>query len=160
MWPSHPDKTPQFFAWLTGAGIYHGKLEFEDQKAGGTLFSEKTLIPYTSDTHVEVASPVGMALTQFHCMLLYRDRSVGVARGAGRLSLTMQDNNLVTKPRNGARTHSSSPPSPPLPPSLPPSLPVCDYRVEAICVLNQKKVFEDKSYARVCGSVGRVTMSL
>ena len=23
-------------------------------------------------------------------------------------------------------------------------------RVEAICVLNQKKVFEDKSYARVC----------
>lgn len=77
MWPSHPDKTPQFFAWLTGAGIYHGKLEFEDQKPGDSLDSEKTLIAYNADTHVEMAPPVGMALTQFHCVLLYRDRWVG-----------------------------------------------------------------------------------
>lgn len=114
VWPSHPDKSPQFFAWLTGAGIYHGKLEFEDQKPGGSLFSEKTLIPYSPDTHVEV-TPVGMALTQFHCMLLYRDRSVGGATGCGLFH----------------------------------SICMCFCRVEAICILNQKKVFEDKSYARV-----------
>lgn len=76
VWPSHPDKTPQYFAWLTGAGIYHGKLEFEDQKVGGSLFSENTLIPYNSDLHVELTPPQGMALTQFHCVLLYRDRYV------------------------------------------------------------------------------------
>ena len=74
VWPSHPDKCPQFFAWLTGAGIFHGKLEFEDQKPGGSLLSEKTLIPYSPDSHIEVTPPVGMALTQFHCMMLYRDR--------------------------------------------------------------------------------------
>lgn len=39
-----------------------------------------------------------------------------------------------------------------------PLLPYC--RVEAICVLNQKKVFEDKSYARVCGCGGGVLMAL
>lgn len=76
VWPSHPDKTPQFFAWLTGAGVYYGKLEFEDQKPGDSLFSEKNLIPYDHGQHSEVTPPVGMALTQFHCMLLYRDRWV------------------------------------------------------------------------------------
>ncbi len=28
-------------------------------------------------------------------------------------------------------------------------MPIMSFRVEAICVLNQKKVFEDKSYVRV-----------
>ncbi len=79
VWPAHPDKTPVMFGWLTGAGVYHGRLEFEEQKVpGDTLFAEKTLIPYSSEQKSEVSYPVGLALTQFHCVLLYRDRWVGV----------------------------------------------------------------------------------
>jgi len=79
VWPSHPDKTPSIFGWLTGAGVYHGRLDFEEQKVpGDSLFSDKTLIPYNSEQTSEMSHPVGMALTQFHCVLLYRDRYVCV----------------------------------------------------------------------------------
>ena len=76
VWPAHPDKTPRIFGWLTGAGVYYGTLEFEDQKCGDTLFAEKALIPYNTEQNVEGTPPVGMVLTQFHCVLLYRDRWV------------------------------------------------------------------------------------
>ena len=39
---------------------------------GESLFLEKTLIPYCHSS--SSASPIGMALTQFYCLLLYRDR--------------------------------------------------------------------------------------
>ena len=70
LWPTKT--TPRSFAWLTGAGIYYGTLGFGDHRPGESLFVEKTLIPYGSD--LETSTPVGMALTEFHCLLLYRDR--------------------------------------------------------------------------------------
>ena len=74
VWPTR--STPRAFAWLTGAGIYYGNLCFGDHKPGESLFLEKTLIPYSSGSHSETSTPVGMALTEFHCLLLYRDRCV------------------------------------------------------------------------------------
>lgn len=75
VWPSQHSGTPKAFAWLTGAGIYYGTLGFGDHEPGESLFVEKTLIPYRGGgEHSEVATPVGMGLTQFHCLLLYRNR--------------------------------------------------------------------------------------
>jgi hypothetical protein len=71
LWPAKPNTIPLSFAWLTGAGIYYGQLGFGDHMPGESLFIEKTLIPYSQST--ASASPIGMALTQFHCVLLYRD---------------------------------------------------------------------------------------
>ena len=88
VWPSHPDKTPQYFAWLTGAGIFYGGLDFDNQKPGDTI-SVGTIIPYSSEQHAEVTPPVSMVLTQFHCMLLYRDRCVGVGGVGVELGVTL-----------------------------------------------------------------------
>ena len=59
---------------LAGAGVYFGTLGFGDHQPGEFLFVEKTLIPYGHEDHSEVVAPVGMCLTEFHCLLLYRDR--------------------------------------------------------------------------------------
>ena len=59
---------------LAGAGVYFGTLAFGDHQPGESLFVEKTLIPYGHEDHSEVVAPIGMCLTEFHCLLLYRDR--------------------------------------------------------------------------------------
>lgn len=72
VWPNK--STPKAFAWLTGAGIYYCTLGWGDQQPLESLFVEKILIPYGSD--LETSTPVGLSLTEFHCILLYRDRYV------------------------------------------------------------------------------------
>ncbi len=71
VWPTR--STPRSLAWLTGAGVYYVTLSLGHQQTGDSVFVEKSLIPYWSDS--ETSTPVGMALTEFHCLLLYRDRS-------------------------------------------------------------------------------------
>lgn len=116
MWPTR--STPQSFAWLTGAGIYYGSLGFGDHKPGESLFLEKTLIPYSSGSHSETSTPVGMALTEFHCLLLYRDRCVCTSINIA----CCYDDHI-------------------------------HFRVEAVCVLNQAKVFEDQVNVRVSSHI-------
>lgn len=72
VWPTR--SPPRSLAWLTGAGVYYVTLSLGRQQAGESVFVEKSLIPYWSDS--ETSTPVGMALTEFHCLLLYRDRWV------------------------------------------------------------------------------------
>ena len=48
VWPTSPSKFPTSFAWLTGAGIYHGMLGFGDHQPGESLTLEKNLIPYAT----------------------------------------------------------------------------------------------------------------
>ena len=52
------------------AGLYYGHLGFEDQVPGDSLLQDYSLIPFPQ------SDPIGMLLTEFHCVLLYRDRSV------------------------------------------------------------------------------------
>ena len=79
VWPGYP-KRPTSFAWMTGAGVYCGQLGFGDHEPGESLFLDKELIPYcgASEQPSELTPPMGMALTQFHCLLFYRDRSVSL----------------------------------------------------------------------------------
>ncbi|KAG0207106.1 hypothetical protein BGX28_001582 [Mortierella sp. GBA30] len=66
------------FAWLTKPGIYHGNLVFGSQTTGDSVIDTPHLLPYPamrldSDASA-VEIPIAIALTEFHFILLYRER--------------------------------------------------------------------------------------
>ncbi|CAO3584041.1 unnamed protein product [Absidia cylindrospora] len=70
----------QTFAWLAGPGIYHGDLVFGSQNVGDSVIDNVQLLQYPSVPSDEEAgqlvleSPISVALTEFHFVLLYKDR--------------------------------------------------------------------------------------
>ena len=73
---------------VAAAGIYHGKLDFESNS--DDLIDGAQLLPYPvltsspslSPTRREAASaaaPMSISLTEFHFLLLYRDRVLGIS---------------------------------------------------------------------------------
>ncbi|KAI0721331.1 Pep3/Vps18/deep orange family-domain-containing protein [Cerioporus squamosus] len=79
---------PRTVAWMNAAGIYHGNLDFES--ASDDLIDGAQLLPYPalasspslSPTRQNSASniaPISMSLTEFHFLLLYRDRVLGIS---------------------------------------------------------------------------------
>ncbi|KAF8213189.1 Pep3/Vps18/deep orange family-domain-containing protein [Mycena galopus ATCC 62051] len=70
---------PRSMAWLTPHGIYHGTLNFDSPT--NNCIDGAELLPYPSSfegSGPPVWSPSSMALTEFHFVLLYGDRVVGV----------------------------------------------------------------------------------
>ncbi|KAF9575733.1 hypothetical protein EC968_001923 [Mortierella alpina] len=66
------------FAWLTKPGIYHGNLVFGSQTTGDSVIDTPHLLPYPamrldSDASA-VEIPIAIALTEFHFILLYKER--------------------------------------------------------------------------------------
>ena len=45
VWPVGGEKPPKSFAWMTGAGIYYGNLDFNSEQ----LLVDTRLIPYPSN---------------------------------------------------------------------------------------------------------------
>ncbi|KAF8640380.1 hypothetical protein AX17_000050 [Amanita inopinata Kibby_2008] len=72
------DSLPRDMAWLTGPGIYHGSLRFdlecEDQIDSAQLLAYPSL---QADSHV-TQTPLSIALTEFHFILLNKDRILAV----------------------------------------------------------------------------------
>ncbi|KAL4070829.1 Pep3/Vps18/deep orange family-domain-containing protein [Scleroderma citrinum] len=75
---------PNSLAWLTAPGIYYGTLNFDpniDDRIDSTQ-----LFPYPSLAQAPVSQtspplpqvPVSIALTEFHFILLYKDRIIGI----------------------------------------------------------------------------------
>ncbi|KAK2427383.1 vacuolar sorting protein [Trifolium repens] len=64
------------FAWLSGAGIYHGGLNFGGQhSANGNFIENKALLNYTKLSEgVEAVKPSSMALSEFHFLLLLENK--------------------------------------------------------------------------------------
>ncbi|GAA5865517.1 hypothetical protein JCM8547_001274 [Rhodosporidiobolus lusitaniae] len=78
---------PKTMAWMTGPGIYHSHLLFSsssDLPPGEGIIDSASLIPYPSlssgsgDEEEQQEQPISMALTEFHFVLLYRERVVAV----------------------------------------------------------------------------------
>ncbi|KAJ7275181.1 Pep3/Vps18/deep orange family-domain-containing protein [Mycena haematopus] len=70
---------PKTMAWLTSHGVYHGTLNFDSQT--DNFIDGGDLLPYPSSfdgSGPPVWTPSSMALTEFHFVLLYGDRVVGV----------------------------------------------------------------------------------
>ncbi|KAG0167963.1 hypothetical protein DFQ28_011230 [Apophysomyces sp. BC1034] len=70
----------QTFAWLTGPGIYHGNLVFGSQNMGENVIDNAQLLQYPSSSSDNSLGqpvteiPIRVALTEFHFILLYKDR--------------------------------------------------------------------------------------
>ncbi|KAI0756694.1 Pep3/Vps18/deep orange family-domain-containing protein [Daedaleopsis nitida] len=78
---------PRTVAWMNAAGIYHGNLDFESST--DDLIDSAQLLPYPavmaspslSPSRQTQSSPppISMSLTEFHFLLLYRDRVLGIS---------------------------------------------------------------------------------
>ncbi|CEG75452.1 hypothetical protein RMATCC62417_10489 [Rhizopus microsporus] len=68
------------FAWLTGPGIYHGSLVFGSQNKGDSVIDDVQLLQYPATPSDDdfrkpvIDIPISVALTEFHFILLYKDR--------------------------------------------------------------------------------------
>ncbi|TCD69964.1 hypothetical protein EIP91_005553 [Steccherinum ochraceum] len=75
---------PKGIAWMTAPGIYHGTLNFDSPT--DDLIDGAQLLPYPSfgessspPSNPQSGPPASMALTEFHFVLLYRDRVIGIS---------------------------------------------------------------------------------
>ncbi|KIY70145.1 hypothetical protein CYLTODRAFT_488298 [Cylindrobasidium torrendii FP15055 ss-10] len=70
---------PKTVAWMNGLGIYHGTLNFS---SGSDDFVDAAdVLPYPPTSSESTSStPLSIALTEFHYMVLYRDRIVGICQ--------------------------------------------------------------------------------
>lgn len=78
---------PNYFAWLTGSGVYHGKIVFADQAPREQLTDATELLPSDgSMDDVLVAlvrthsQPLSLALLEFHFVLVFDDVMVAISR--------------------------------------------------------------------------------
>jgi hypothetical protein len=93
LWAANERKSPKALAWLTGPGVYHGLLSFAEQEGADTVVDSANLLPYPAvaleEDEAESAAnggggtvaeiPLSIALTEFHFLLLYRDRIMGIS---------------------------------------------------------------------------------
>ncbi|KAF8912996.1 Pep3/Vps18/deep orange family-domain-containing protein [Gymnopilus junonius] len=76
----NPDQAlslPKRMAWMTGPGIYHGSLSVEtdsEDHVDGAALLPYPPIPSKETTEI----PLSLSLTEFHFLLLYKDRVVGI----------------------------------------------------------------------------------
>ncbi len=61
---------PRQFAWMTGPGVFQGELLFGSQSKGDSVTTDTTLVPYPRDAGAPPPTPLSMALTEFHFLLL------------------------------------------------------------------------------------------
>lgn len=76
----------------SGPGVYHGLLAFSNQTVGDSVIDSANLLPYPAvaldaeianrgngDQHTVAEIPLSIGLTEFHFLLLYRDRVMGIS---------------------------------------------------------------------------------
>lgn len=90
VWAPSENKDPRALAWLTGPGVYHGLLSFVGQDVGDSVIDSANLLPYPAfvvDDNDSTAAngrntvaeiPLSIMLTEFHFVLLYQDRAMGI----------------------------------------------------------------------------------
>lgn len=62
---------PKHFAWLTGPGVYFGGLDFQRSELKENITVDTRLLP---PTEIKPDVPLAIAVTEFHCILLYSNR--------------------------------------------------------------------------------------
>lgn len=75
---------PEHFAWLTGVGLFHGKLSFGSQTVGDSVCTDTTLLPYPPPKQLPPGAvgrpPLSLRTTEFHFLLVFEDRFVAIGR--------------------------------------------------------------------------------
>ncbi|KAJ3516463.1 hypothetical protein NLJ89_g1114 [Agrocybe chaxingu] len=68
---------PKRVAWMTGPGIYHGSVSVDSDSEDH--IDSAALLPYPPSAGSDIAEvPLSLSLTEFHFILLYKDRVVGI----------------------------------------------------------------------------------
>jgi hypothetical protein len=78
-WLTGKALSPPYFPDLNfhkGQGVYHGTLKF-DLESEDQIDSAQ-LLPYPSRDGSSTSTLISMALTEFHFILLYKDRVIGI----------------------------------------------------------------------------------
>ncbi|KAK0565646.1 tethering complex subunit [Tilletia horrida] len=74
-------RIPKSLAWMTGPGVYYGNLSIQHQASGDAIIDSANLLPYpaASGEPERSTTPLSMALTDFHFILLYNDKVIGTS---------------------------------------------------------------------------------
>ncbi|EIN14075.1 hypothetical protein PUNSTDRAFT_95620 [Punctularia strigosozonata HHB-11173 SS5] len=94
---------PKMLAWQSGPGMYHGTLNFES--ASDDFIDNAGLFPYPAFDQPEEV-PISSSLTEFHFLLLYKDRVVAVNSLDERLAY---DETIPLKPTEEVRGMAADP---------------------------------------------------
>lgn len=89
-WTPSITRAPKALAWLTGPGVYHGLLSYVNQDVGESVIDSANLLPYPafvvqnetdgdSEPSTVTSTPLSILLTEFHFILLYSNRVVGIS---------------------------------------------------------------------------------
>eukprot|EP01050_Picozoa_sp_SAG11_P021680 SAG11_NODE_3906_length_2156_cov_1.129315_1_plen_280_part_10 len=65
------------FAWLTGAGIYHGQMSISSKMARAKkadIVSEKDIMQYPQGGSNDLTPPISIGVSEFHFITLYSDQ--------------------------------------------------------------------------------------
>lgn len=89
LWTPKGKRNAKALAWLTGPGIYHGLISYGDQQVGDSVIDSANLLPYPAmalyspdgenEGEMVAEIPLSAALTEFHFVLLYRDRVMAIS---------------------------------------------------------------------------------
>lgn len=82
VWTASSNRDPKALVWLSGPGIYHAFLNFANQGVGESVIDRANLLPYPAvildeqdaARNAVTEVPLGIALTEFHFVLLYAGR--------------------------------------------------------------------------------------
>ncbi|KAK7468755.1 tethering complex subunit [Stygiomarasmius scandens] len=68
---------PTSLAWMTAPGIYHGNLNFGSHS--DDFIDAADVVPYALSSIGAGEFPISMALTEFHFVIVYKDRITGIS---------------------------------------------------------------------------------
>ncbi|KAJ3790853.1 Pep3/Vps18/deep orange family-domain-containing protein [Lentinula aff. detonsa] len=101
--PEQANSLPRSLAWMTAPGIYHGNLNFES--TSDNFIDASDVLPYgTSEGVPEL--PISIAVTDFHYVILYKDRIASVCNLDDKLTY---EEPLPLKPNEEVRGITADP---------------------------------------------------
>ena len=66
--------TPQSFAWMTGTGVYCGRIDVSCASGPHSVTADTKLIQYQRDADERRDTPLSLVMTEFHILVLFADR--------------------------------------------------------------------------------------
>ncbi|KAJ3721541.1 Pep3/Vps18/deep orange family-domain-containing protein [Lentinula raphanica] len=101
--PEQANSLPRSLAWMTAPGIYHGNINFES--TSDDFIDAADVLPYTASASGSQL-PISVALTDFHYVILYKDRIAGVCNLDDKLTY---EEPLPLKPNEEVRGITADP---------------------------------------------------
>jgi len=66
--------SPRSFAWMSGTGVYSGRIDLSCSSGPHSVTADTKLIQYHRDEDEKPCTPLSVVLTEFHVLVLFPDR--------------------------------------------------------------------------------------